>query len=195
MSQTWRAFLSCFKKHHQFIPVGEKWVNFMGMGKKNDNIFHCYWTVARFHSKQPQCNSTQWETVVQVIHMNCEFCQLQFCPQANTKLKNKCKEWFLIVTGMENICLDTHSMDGFFFSFSENTPIMYCVKPRIELGLGQLLWPESNIWAELKLISSSSGFFSPHLHFPISHIHMPFYYIACVCCFLYPQFCIFNYMS
>ena len=52
---------------------------------------------------------------------------------------------------MENRCLDIHPMDGFFFSFSENTPIVYCVKPRIELGLGQLLWPESNIWAELKL--------------------------------------------
>ena len=34
MVLTWRAFLSCFKKHHQFIPVGEKWVNFMGMEKK-----------------------------------------------------------------------------------------------------------------------------------------------------------------
>lgn len=84
---------------------------------------------------------------------------------------------------MENRCLDSHPMDGLFFPFSENTAIMYCVQPRIELGLGQLLWLETNIWAELKLIFSPLEFFSPHPHFTISLMHMPFYSepIAGVC--------------
>lgn len=78
-----------------------------------------------------------------------------------------------MVSGMENRCLDSHLLDG-FFSFSENTQIIYCVQPRIELGLGQLLWLETYIWAEFKLIFCSSEFLFHHPHFSISQIHMPF---------------------
>lgn len=34
MLKIWRAFLPYFKKDHQFISVGEKWVNFMDVEKK-----------------------------------------------------------------------------------------------------------------------------------------------------------------
>lgn len=45
--RVWRAFLPHFGKDHQFICVGEKWVNFMNR-EKNDNNFHCYWAVQDF---------------------------------------------------------------------------------------------------------------------------------------------------
>lgn len=121
------------------------------------------------------------------------FCQLQFCSQANTKL-NKCEEWLLIVAGMENRCLDSYPMGG-FFSFSENILIIYCVQQRAELGLSQPLWLETNIWAEWKLVSSSSEFSFYPLHFPISLVHMLLYHTACVCYLQYSYFYILNYIS
>lgn len=84
---------------------------------------------------------------------------------------------------------------GGFFCFSENIPIMYCVQPRIELGLGQLLCLETNIWAELKLIFSSSEFVSPHPHFPISMVHILYYqYGLCLLLTIFIVY-ILNYIS
>lgn len=130
-------------------------------------------------------------TVIQHMRSCCSsnshepsFASFNFVHRQIQSWKTKCKEWFLIVTGMENRYLESHPMGG-FFRFSENTPIMYCVQPRIELGLGQLLCLETNIWAELKLIFSSSEFVSPHPHFPISMVHILYYHMACVCYLLY----------
>lgn len=57
----------------------------------------------------------------------------------------------------------------FFFPLSENILIIYCVQQREELGLSQPLCLETNIGAELKLISSSSEFCFFFLPLPLSN--------------------------